>query len=420
MLRRFISLFMVTVIVANTLCEVASAAPYDEPFYSSNDITFYDPRCDTGTARGSLTLAGADKLEKVMNFLMREPLSLTVAQASGVVGNLMAESRLEPAIIQGGGMAQPGYIPVNGVGFGLAQWTFTDRQKPLLDHTTKTLGVPITDLGGQLSFIELELTGKYSSALAQLKATTDPVDAAVVFHKTYEKSADSVEQIRRNRGGNAQGVYDKYKDAAPLAGSTAPDSMNNPGGSASTMSSTNGYTPDKLTKNNSCTPGPGGEGLIETVKRYAWPEYKGLTIIPTEAYKTAVQTAISEKRYVGGTLYKGIDCGGFVTTLIYDSGFDKEYNSGAKGGNTTHQEAWLRANWKPINGRDASDRQPGDVAINNTHTYIFVGPDAFPNRQPIASASWDERAPMQGKESVINMPKHTEFRWYRKKIVTDR
>lgn len=416
MFRRFISLFMVTVIVANTLCEVVSAAPYDEPFYSSNDITFYDPRCDSNTARGSLTLAGANKLEKVMNFLMREPLSLTVAQASGVVGNLMTESRLEPAIIQGGGMAQPGYIPVNGVGFGLAQWTFSDRQKPLLEHTTKTLGVPITDLGGQLSFIEKELTGPYSSALVQLKATTDPVDAAVVFHKTYEKSADSVDQIRRNRGGNAQGIYDKYKDAEPLAGSTAPAEMNNPGGSASTAS---GYYPEKLTKNNSCTPGPGGEGLIETVKRYAWPEYKGLTVIPTEAYKTAVQTAISEKRYVGGTLYKGIDCGGFVTTLIYDSGFDKRYNSDAKGGNTIQQEAWLRENWKPIDGRDASDRQPGDVAINNTHTYIFVGPDAFPNRQPIASSSWDERAPMQGKESVINMPKHTEFRWYRKKIVTD-
>lgn len=416
MLRRFISLFLTAVIITNCLCEVASAAPaYDEPFYSSNDITFYDPRCDTGTARGTLTLAGNDSLEKIMNFLMREPLSLTVAQASGVVGNLMAESRLDPTIIQGGGKAQPGYIPVSGVGFGLAQWTFTDRQKPLLKHTTETLGVPITDLGGQLSFMEKELSGLYSSALAQLKSTTDPVDAAVVFHKTYEKSADSVDQIRLNRGGNAQGVYDKYKDADPLAGSTAPDSMNNPGGSAST-----GFYPDKLTKNNSCTPGPGGEGLIETVQRYAWPEYKGLTIVPTDAYKTAVQTAISEKRYVGGTLYRGIDCGGFVTTLIYDSGFDKEYNSGAKGGNTTHQEAWLRTNWKPISGTDASDRQPGDVAINNTHTYIFVGPTAFPNRQPIASASWDERAPMQGRESVINMTKQTEFRWYRKKAVTDR
>lgn len=406
---------MASVILANTLVEVARAQPaYDEPFYSGNDITFYDPRCDTGTARGTLTLAGADKLEQVMNFLMREPLSLTVAQASGVVGNLMAESRLEPAIIQGGGMAQPGYIPVNGVGFGLAQWTFDARQKPLLKHTTETLGVPITDLGGQLSFIEFELTGKYSGALSDLRATTDPVDAAIVFHKEYEKSADSVDQIRKNRGGNAQGIYDKYKDADPLAGSTAPDNLNNPGGSASV-----GSTPAKLTKNNSCTPGPGGEGLIATVKRYAWPEYKGLTIIPTEDYKTAVQTAMSEKRYVGGTLYKGIDCGGFVTTLIYDSGFDKEYNSGAKGGNTTHQEAWLREHWKPIDGRDASDRQPGDVAINNTHTYIFVGPEAFPNRQPIASASWDERAPMQGRESVINMPKQSEFRWYRKKVVTD-
>lgn len=414
MLSRFLSIFAVVVLLANVTCETTKAiSVFDETFYSGNDILFYDPRCDSGVAKGTLTLAGKDNLEKILNFLMREPLGLTLAQASGVVGNLMAESGLEPSIIQGGRKAPPDYVPENGVGFGLAQWTFTSRQRPLVEHT-KSLGVSVTDLGGQLSFIEKELTTNYTDALTQLKATTTAMDAAIVFHRTYERSADSEARIRQNRGKNAEAVYVRFADAPALAGSTASAEMSNPGGAAVA-----GESAKNITKNNSCTPGPGGGDLIDYVRRYAWPEYKGLTIIPTEDYKTAVQTAISEGRYVGGTLYKGIDCGGFVTTLIYDSGFDKEYNNGAKGGNTIHQEAWLKKNWKPIDGRDASDRQPGDVAINNTHTYIYVGPDAFPNRVPIASASWDERAPMQGRESVINMPKHQEFRWYRKKIVID-
>ncbi len=396
-------------------CDIVRAAPvFDEGFYSSNDILFYDPRCDTGVAKGSLTLAGKDALEQILNFLMRDPLNLTLAQASGVVGNLMAESGLDPTIIQGGGHATPGYIPQSGTGFGLAQWTFPARQQPLLRHTTVTLGVPITDLGGQLSFMEKELTTLYAGNLAELKTTTTPLDAAVVFHKGYEGSADSAAQIRVNRGGNAQAVYEKYADAPAIAGSTAPSEMSNPGGSAVA-----GGSARSITKNNSCTVGPGGGDLLATLRRYAWPEYKGKTIVPTEDYKTAVQTALSEGRYVGGISYKGIDCGGFVTTLIHDSGFDKGYNSNAKGGPTSAQEAWMKQNWKPLDGRDATDRQPGDVAINGTHTYIFVGPDAFPNKVPIASASLDERAPMQGTESVINMPRHQEFRWYRKKSAVD-
>ncbi|MCA9325876.1 hypothetical protein KDA23_07535, partial [Candidatus Saccharibacteria bacterium] len=93
----------------------------------------------------------------------------------------------------------------------------------------------------------------------------------------------------------------------------------------------------------------------------------------------------------------------------YNYGSLKSQGAGA----TSRQEAWLKANWKTISMNDATDRQPGDVAINETHTYIFVGPDAFPDHGPIASASLDERAPMRGTESVASTP-HSGFRWYRK------
>lgn len=401
--KRIFAAIFVAVILSNQFVTVVKAAPsFDEPFYSSNDILFYDPRCDTGQATGEiLSLSGKDNIEKVLKFLMAPSQGLTLAQASGVVGNLMAESgqTINPAIIQGGGNATKDYVPVNGVGFGIAQWTFTARQQPLMQYMKPYND--ITNLDGQVGFLWSELTGTHAEALRQIRTTVTPLDAAVAFHKYYEGSADSADQVAGNRGGNAQKVYNTYADAPALAGSTAE-------GTSQTD------TTQPVSGSQSCTATAAGGDLISLVKSYAWPEYKGLTTTPTDAYHDAVQAAIAQGRYVGGVAYPGIDCGGFVTTLMIDSKFETGYNSNGKGGYTVIQEQWLKQNWKPISATDATDRQPGDVAINETHTYVFVGPDAFPNHKPIASASLDERAPMQGNESVVD----SSFRWYRKPGVT--
>lgn len=406
MFKRIILFLFLFILVSNEMTSVARAqTDFDETFYSTNDIMFFDPRCDSSTASvEKLSLNGVDNIDKIFKFLIAPSQGLTVAQAAGVIGNLMAESgdAINPAIIQGGGNATPDYKPVNGVGFGIAQWTFTGRQGPLVEYMRPYND--ITNLDGQIGFLWSELNGTHTDALRRLKETTTYQDATYVFHKYYEGSADSAQQVAIGRGGKAKQVYDRYADAP---------SVNVANDSTASSSGDQNATRDKgttTTGTHSCTAAEGGEGLLGTVRQYAWPEYRGLTITPTDAYRDAVNTAIHQNRYVGGTLHKGIDCGGFVTTLIYDSGFDKEYNSGAKGGNTISQEAWLRKNWKQISSEDATDRQPGDVAINETHTYIFVGPEAFPNQEPIASASWDERAPMQGRESVAG----NSFRWYRK------
>ena len=194
--------------------------------------------CDGGV--GSIQLAGIDNLQKILNFFMSK--GLTLAQAAGIAGNMQAESTLRPDIIQGGGTAPKGYTPVNGVGFGLVQWTFTGRQGPLVNYT-KQQGVDITDLGGQLGFAWQELNGPiYKATLDKLKTVTDPVDAAIVVHgKTpntagnsrfdalnlpsagYEASGDSADTVITNRGGNAQRFYDQYKGAAAISGSSSSD-----------------------------------------------------------------------------------------------------------------------------------------------------------------------------------------------------
>lgn len=51
----------------------------------------------------------------------------------------------------------------------------------------------------------------------------------------------------------------------------------------------------------------------------------------------------------------------FVTTLIYDSGFDKTYNFDAKGGNTVVQRLWATLNWQYLGSANGTYRQ---TAVN--------------------------------------------------------
>jgi len=157
--------------------------------------------------------------------------------------------------------------------------------------------------------------------------------------------------------------------------------------------------------------GPEVGNLTSYVLAYAWPEYHDpnyFEMMPD--YKEAVKRRVKEGKYVGGGSHPGIDCGGFVTTLLQDSGFDPEYGGG---GNVPVQYAYIMRNhWKVIN--DISELQPGDVAINSekSHTFVYVGEiEGFDS--VIASASYSTsgsswRAPMAGVEDIHAVT------WYRK------
>jgi hypothetical protein len=244
------------VIIALTAPVSVFANAVDESFYSANDILYYDPNaCAPGTAggTGSMAVEGNDNLEQLLRFFTGKGLSL--AAAAGIAGNIKQESGWNPAIIQGGQIAPDNYTPVNGVGFGLAQWTFTARQKPLMDFA-RSHNAKITDMGMQLNFMWQELTTSYKeSTLARMDAEkTDPARAAWIFHKYYEGSADSEAQVRAGRGVPAVAIYEKYKGTIPdgtgvaiggVATPTTPDNAysqpaNNVACSADAGTSTNG------------------------------------------------------------------------------------------------------------------------------------------------------------------------------------
>lgn len=218
------------------------AVNVDYGFYNSNDIIYYDPNACSSSSSSSSSGGGAaetaeQNLEAILKYFTAKGLSL--AAAAGIAGNLVMESGLNPAKIEGGAIASDDFIPVDGQGFGLAQWTFTDRQQPLID-LAKTQGKKITDMTLQLDYIWLEsTTGKIEmlERLNGIKSETSigsasaPMAAAIIFHGRtpntigssvqeivdvnppygFEGSGDSASKIVENRGKSAEEYYGRYK-----------------------------------------------------------------------------------------------------------------------------------------------------------------------------------------------------------------
>ncbi len=160
----------------------------------------------------------------------------------------------------------------------------------------------------------------------------------------------------------------------------------------------------------------------ELVLSYAWPTYHPAPYVDRmPAYAEAVTQSQSEGRYVGGSVFgvPGIDCGGFVTILMQNSGVASDYNTNPSGA-TGRQEQWVQENgWTLLNANesttvDTNILQAGDVAFSNGHTWIYVG--EIPGFDSvIASASYGEssaRAPMAGTESPL-VGNGAIVRWYR-------
>lgn len=132
------------------------------------------------------TLQGSDNQQKAFNFFVGK--GLTPQQAAGIIGNLMGESGtgISPKAQQDGSKDP---FPKNGVGFGIAQWTFSSRQDRLVAFADKA-GLPVTDFGVQLEFVWHELDKGFGSLLERLKASTDVHTAVLLILQEYEGPAD--------------------------------------------------------------------------------------------------------------------------------------------------------------------------------------------------------------------------------------
>ena len=401
----------------------ATAGVYDQSFYSNNNILFYNPddnTCTAGSSTSSASLAGNSNAERIWNWL-RQQGGLTSEQAAGVMGNMSVEtaSTFSPTIQQIGSPWPLG-------GWGLVQWTnypdgsSTGRRSTVVTTLDKQTGLgqyydakyskpPTIADGGrdpgvpvdinirlldfELNYIMQESQGRtVSKSVASqgfgtagagewdtLKQQKTVEDATVFWHNNFEVSSQTPAEVISSRGEAAKRVFNSFSSTTSTATSC----------------------PNTITSGS----------FSSYVLAYAWPDYhKAPYLQKTAAYQAAITKAKSEGRYVGAD---GIDCGGFITTLMVDSGFDPTYNNNGKGGNTDAQLAWLQAHWQNLgNGSsiNPANLQPGDVAMLPGHTFVYVGHIPGFN-SVIASSSLNERAPMAGKEQLTA----SNVTWFRKK-----
>lgn len=420
-----LSLFLTTVFIQpvqaqTTLEPQEHYADYE--MYLTNGNLWYDPNFTCTSAGGGgntndSTLIGNSNEARVWNYLKRA--GFTNDQVGGVMGNIQAESRFEPAVVEGG----------TGIGFGIVQWSYGRRTA--LENAAREKNANVADLAFQLDYLYQELNVRpaerpeyrqYGTELKMLQAQTNFLDALVAFHHEFEVShlmdtADprqAVIDARNKPTPYADPAYwiQRFKDEKEPTILGADE-----GGGSGTGSS-----------KQTCAAPKGN--LNKTLMAYAWPTYKGNDITPTDDWQTVIDTYPLKGRYIGGTEHPGIDCGGFTTNLVIDSGFDITFNYGGLikdgAGNTVAQKTWAQANWQNLSttifaqgGTDPAQLKPGDVAINgstpqnSTHTFIFVGEEA---KQAgfgsiVASASWDTRAPMADTQQN---PADPSFTWYRK------
>lgn len=360
---------------------VSALSPGMQEFYDKSNAPFFRPDADPGSdscsAGGSVTLRGDSNAEQIWNFFIDNGLSPN--QAAGVMGNLAQESGYKPDMVES-----------NGIGYGIAQWSFGRRTQ--LENAAKKANVKPSDMGFQLKFLLEEATsrpakGGGGTEWEVLKTKKSIEDALVFWHDSFERSADTASEVIKVRGGYAKDAYASFASGSDSTGETG---------------SSTSCTDTSLDGSQS--------SIQKLVKEYAWPTYTRGYTKQKPAYTEAVAVAKSQGRFLGGNNQNGNDCGGFVTTIVYDSGIDKNYNP--KKGNTSVQKQYLDSNWKKLGSGsqiNVADLKPGDVAMYPGHTYIYIGDvDGF--EQKWASASVDgPRSPMAGREN----PTAGNTNWYR-------
>ena len=172
-------------------------------------------------------LIGKTTPEKIWNFLKSKGLSSY--GAAGLMGNLYAESGLNPQNLQNSYEKKLGHTDASytaavdngsygnfardGAGYGLAQWTYHTRKAALLEYA-KAAGKSIGDLETQLGFLMKELTEGYKATLSVLKSAQTVIAASNAVLTQFERPADQSDTVKTKRAGYGQKYYDQYAAGA--------------------------------------------------------------------------------------------------------------------------------------------------------------------------------------------------------------
>ena len=190
MYKKISSIILISLILASTLSNVARAE-FDERFYKLNDIIYYDAGEDCAPASSGnmadINLEGNDNAEKIWNFFKSK--GLTDEQTAGIMGSLWGESNhFQPDLVEAG----------NGIGYGIAQWSFGRRTN--LENYAKEKGKPVSDLAVQLNFLWQELEGPENRALNMVKSASTVREATIAWTNGFERPREDLRPGRIKEG----------------------------------------------------------------------------------------------------------------------------------------------------------------------------------------------------------------------------
>lgn len=163
---------------------------------------------EVGTGNGAKGDGATQNAKTAYEFFIKKGWS--PAQASGLVGNLQAES---------GANLNTSAVGDAGQAYGIAQW-HPDRQAQFY----KQMGKPIrgSDLKDQLEFLDWELRNSQNAAPFysgdRLKQAKSPEEAAYIIDKYFERSTGAHRQRRMD---NAVALATTFAPKAPGATDTA-------------------------------------------------------------------------------------------------------------------------------------------------------------------------------------------------------
>lgn len=337
---------------------------------------------------------------------------LNKGQISAIIGNMYAESTLNPAMVQKGfGASQLGIgnnasneqiKSLNGKyesAVGLVQMTNT-RMLTMVKKA-ESLNKKWSDPESQLLFIIDEIEGvgdKYQNSRLKAGDFFNPnksvSDYTAIWNAYYERSADCVAGMGVN-GSSCSGNKGGGKKRLDFAEWTAKNASS--WGSSSQSSSGSGSV-------TNCSGDGSGLDMSDTVKlalsiSYPHNEYSKSKVSSGDSYGKnnalpGYKKAKEEAEKNGGKdgmpgLYAS--CDRFVATVLKATKADVDIPWGA----TASQYNYLKSSpkWKEVK---CSDRKPGDVLITRGDGHIMLYVGQINGKDSLASASYTDRVAAVG------------------------
>ena len=148
---------------------------------------------------------------------------------AAIMGNLMAESSLNPRCVTG--VKDPEYIckadneeidfAHDGHAFGLVQWCYYTRKGGLQGYA-KQIGRSVGDLQMQLEYLVKEMSQDYKSVWSAVTTSKSIRGISDTVMLKYEKPSNTSEAVKQKRANYAQKFYDQFAEKPEPAPTPAP------------------------------------------------------------------------------------------------------------------------------------------------------------------------------------------------------